>query len=165
VLWYKINACGLLENFMPLRSLERYAMVCMTRERTRSCGTSSLYPNRVLRARSKCVLHRRRGTTMVVTLPPVNAITGSGDRVGSQSLRTTNGATWFEYRRYSLYGTGSRRGIRDSYSPTRTVSAMGSRARHFPSRSCGSFAPFRNHRCRIDGILSRTSRSRYARSG
>jgi len=71
---------------------------------------------------------------------------------------------------------------------TRTVSAMGSRARHFPSRSrisplaplilphplarsslaraAGSFAPFRNHRRRIDGILSRTGRSRCShRSG
>lgn len=37
--------------FMPLRSLERYAMVCMTGERTRSCGTSSLPESRITRTK------------------------------------------------------------------------------------------------------------------
>lgn len=57
-------------------------------------------------------------------------------------------ATWFEYRRCSLSETGSRRGIRDSYSTTHTVSAIGSRARHFPSRSRLS-PPFSAHHTRF----------------
>ena len=136
---YRINACGPLGNYAVKIIREVCDGMSMTRERTRSCGTSTLYPNRVLRARSECVLHRRQGTTTTTTTTTVCDPAScqrdherSGDRVGSQSLRTANGATWFEYRHYSLPGTGSRRGIRDSYSSTRTVSAIGSRARHFP---------------------------------
>lgn len=62
--------------------------------------------------------------------------TRSKDRaIGDDGSRSPDGATWFEYRRCSLSETGSRRGIRDSYSfDARTVSVMGSRIRHFPSR-------------------------------
>lgn len=76
-------------------------MVCTTRERTRSCGTGTLPESRITRTK-QVRAPPSSGTTTVVTLPPVNAIARDRThRFGSQSPRTANRATWFEYRRYS----------------------------------------------------------------